>query len=153
MEKRINYNSLERKDLEKLESLQNEHINEVNNIWTYHELLIFISKKESFSIIAKIGEKILGFSLFLNTKDTLELFIIFVHPEYRRRGIGNEFLKSAVAFCRKKLINKILLEVNKDNNKAILLYKKAKFKEISVRKKYYLIKGERFDAIVMQFIV
>ena len=153
MEKNINFENLERKDLKKIELLQNEYIKEVNNIWTYHELLIFISKKESFSIVAKIKDRVLGFSLFLNTKDVLELYIIFVDPEYRRKGIGKKFIEIAITFCKKSLIKRIVLEVNESNEKAILLYKKLNFKKISVRKEYYLIKGQSFDASVMQFLV
>lgn len=153
MEKNINFENLERKDLKKIELLQNEYITEVNNIWTYHELLIFISRKESFSFVAKKEDRVLGFSLFLNTKDILELYIIFVDPKYRRKGIGKKFLESAITFCKKNLIKRIILEVNENNKKAILLYKKLNFKKISVRKEYYLIKGQNYDALVMQFLV
>ena len=46
--------------------------------------------------------------------------------------------------------NKFLLEVNENNIKALKLYKKIGFEQISVRKNYY---GNNEDAIIMMKII
>ena len=58
----------------------------------------------------------------------MDVFLIFVAPKFRRRGIAQNFLKDIKKFCKLHLINKIILEVNEDNQAANILYQKFGFK-------------------------
>lgn len=150
MQKKISYKKIGVDDLEFIENLQEEHINEINNIWTRKELNDHINKKTSFSRISKHGKKIVGFSISLYSENFMDVFLIFVAPKFRRRGIAQNFLKDIKKFCKLHLINKIILEVNEDNQAANILYQKFGFKIVGKRKDYYFMNEKKSDAIVME---
>ena len=150
MQKKISYKKIGVDDLEFIENLQEEHINEINNIWTRRELNDHINKKTSFSRISKHGKKIVGFSISLYSENFMDVFLIFVAPKFRRRGIAQNFLKDIKKFCKLRLINKIVLEVNEDNQAANILYQKFGFKIVGKRKDYYFMNEKKSDAIVME---
>lgn len=150
MQKKISYKKIGVEDLEFIENLQEEHINEINNIWTRRELNDHINKKTSFSRISKHGKKIVGFSISLYSENFMDVFLIFVAPKFRRRGIAQNFLKDIKKFCKLRLINKIVLEVNEDNQAANILYQKFGFKIVGKRKDYYFMNEKKSDAIVME---
>ena len=150
MQKKISYKKIGVEDLEFIENLQEEHINEINNIWTRKELNDHINKKTSFSRISKHGKKIVGFSISLYSENFMDVFLIFVAPKFRRRGIAQNFLKDIKKFCKLRLINKIVLEVNEDNQAANILYQKFGFKIVGKRKDYYFMNEKKSDAIIME---
>ena len=150
MQKKISYKKIGVDDLELIENLQEEHINEINNIWTRKELNDHINKKTSFSRISKHGKKIVGFSISLYSENFMDVFLIFVAPKFRRRGIAQNFLKDIKKFCKLRLINKIVLEVNEDNQAANILYQKFGFKIVGKRKDYYFMNEKKSDAIIME---
>ena len=150
MQKKISYKKIGVEDLEIIENLQEEHINEINNIWTRRDLNDHINKKTSFSRISKHGKKIVGFSISLYSENFMDVFLIFVAPKFRRRGIAQNFLKDIKKFCKLHLINKIILEVNEDNQAANILYQKFGFKIVGKRKDYYFMNEKKSDAIIME---
>ncbi len=150
MQKKISYTKIGIEDLEFIENLQEEHINEINNIWTRRDLNDHINKKTSFSRISKHGKKIVGFSISLYSENFMDVFLIFVAPKFRRRGIAQNFLKDIKKFCKLRLINKIVLEVNEDNQAANILYQKFGFKIVGKRKDYYFMNEKKSDAIIME---
>ena len=150
MQKKISYKKIGVEDLEFIENLQEEHINEINNIWTRRELNDHINKKTSFSRVSKHGKKIVGFAISLYSENFMDVFLIFVAPKFRRRGIAQNFLKDIKKFCKLHLINKIILEVNEDNQAANILYQKFGFKIVGKRKDYYFMNEKKSDAIVME---
>ena len=68
---------------------------------------------------------------------------LFVNEEERKKGIGTALMNEMI---EKEKYNRIMLEVNENNNEAIRLYTKLGFKEISMRDRYY---GED-SAIIME---
>ena len=153
MQKEIQYSHLNKKDLKEVELLQTTNIKEINNVWNFDEMLLFILKKESFSRVAKFNKIIIGFSFFLKIQDTLEVFLIFVEPKYRRKGIARKFFEDGINFCQANLINQILLEVNVVNKNAICFYEKINFKKVKLRENYYSIGQRKYDALVMQYVL
>ena len=91
------------------------------------------------------NECISGYIVFYDTIDTLELFEIAVDKRMQNRGLGNRLLSESIEFLfsEKKYSNrneedsKIILEVREDNCRAIRLYEKSGFEQISLRKNYY----------------
>ena len=62
---------------------------------------------------------------------------IAVNKKQQNRGIASLLVRDLLKYCKKKKINKILLEVRCDNVIAINLYEKFNFKKINIRKDYY----------------
>ena len=101
---------------------------------------------ENYSLAIYIfeeGNNILGFAVFMDSFDVIELVRIGVLKEYRNKGIAYKIIEEAIRGISKNII----LEVREKNEPAINLYKKIGFKEISKRKSYYKDTGE--DAIIM----
>ena len=72
----------------------------------------------------------MGLSKIDQPKGTGELFIMIGEDAYRGKGIGKISMKYLIDYaCKELKLNKILLEVNKNNSSAINLYKSLGFKE------------------------
>ena len=89
------------------------------------------------------NEKILGYLEIRLVDGVLDIMNLFVNEENRRHGIATALMNEVID---KEDYNRIMLEVNENNNEAIRLYSKLGFKEISLRERYY---GED-TAIIME---
>lgn len=65
-----------------------------------------------------------------------EINYICVREEFRRKQIGSKLMEETLKLMKNEC-DSVSLEVASDNIKAINLYKKYGFKEVSVREKYY----------------
>ena len=75
--------------------------------------------------------------------DIGEITNIAVHPDYRRRGIGSELVKSLIA----EGLRGYTLEVRESNKAAIAMYESFGFVPEGYRKGYYSDNHE--DAVIM----
>lgn len=97
-------------------------------------------------LVAKLDGKILGYAGFWLIIDEAEIVNIAVHPEYRRKGIGNLLLKELLNLAKTKKAKLVTLEVRETNESAKNLYSKSGFQLIAIRKKFY--KDTNEDALV-----
>ena len=81
-----------------------------------------------------LANKPVGLISFSTIYDRVELDYIWVHKEYRKKGIASKMLNYML---NNTDVNSISLEVAIDNTSAINLYKKYGFKVATIRKKYY----------------
>lgn len=153
MQKKIKFRKIRKKDFSTLQNLQELNSKDITSLWSIRDLENFLSKECSLGIIAELKENIIGFSLFSGNIDIFELYIIFVEPQYRKMGIAKKFLEKGINYCKKNKIKSIHLEVNRINNSAITLYDRFKFKKIGIRRNYYQINGQSFDALVMKLLI
>jgi ribosomal-protein-alanine N-acetyltransferase len=79
--------------------------------------------------------------------DEAHVISIGVRREERRRGVGELLLLGAFEAARRRQMDVLTLEVRKSNSGAQALYAKYGFREVGLRKKYYVDNGE--DAIIM----
>ena len=150
----MNFVELQEKHIEEIYELQIFNTSEFgNNIWSKAELLNLLKKPEFFSIIYIPNRKIIGFSLFLESNKILDLYSIFISPKYRNRGVASSMINNALIHCKANSIDKITLEVNEKNTKAINFYKKKNFINIGRRRNYYELSGISYDAILMEIKV
>ena len=112
---------------------------------TYLSLFLNNYLYSVFCLSEEETSEISGYAVFYDTFDSIDLFEIAVLKEKQGKGYGNMLLNyTADIFCKNG--RKIFLEVNENNEKAIKLYKKNGFEEISVRKNYY---GNNQNAVIM----
>lgn len=82
--------------------------------------------------------------------DEAEILTLFVHPDARQNGRAQDLLNMFFQNCETHGVRQIHLEVAKDNNAAIGLYRKNGFTNHALRKSYYRRKnGLVVDAVVM----
>ena len=90
---------------------------------------------------------IIGDLIFIEKVSEYEILFIYVKKNYRNQGLASHLLKTL--YLQKKItnLNKIFLEVAKDNKKALKLYKSHNFKLLNIRKNYYQINNNQIDAM------
>lgn len=89
------------------------------------------------------GEKVLGYLEIRLVDGVIDIMNLFVNEEDRKHGVATALMNEMI---EKEDYNRIMLEVNENNNEAIRLYSKLGFKEINLRERYY---GED-TAIIME---
>ncbi len=131
-------------DLKKIEEILEE---EFDNFWSYNILSEEILKKDTIYVVAKEGEKILGFAGIWIAPDDVQINNVVVRKNERKKGIGTLLLEKIIKEAEKTDKKEIFLEVNENNFYAIKLYEKFKFEKIGERKKYY---NGKDTAIIMR---
>ena len=121
-----------------------------NNIWKINDLENFIYKKGFFGKLCFKNNSIVGFCLGNQVFDILEIYSIFTHPLFRRKGIAKKFLNECIIFCHENKVKKIILEVNVENYAAKKFYTLNEFRNCGKRKDYYFSESRRIDAQLME---
>ena len=120
-------------------------------------------EKTNFDKNEKNKKNVLGYVVFYGTIESTDIFELAIEKKYQGRGFGEILMTDSMGKLsedRKNLKendlsekektdfseNKFLLEVNEKNVKALKLYKKIGFEEISIRKNYY---GKDENAVIM----
>lgn len=113
--------------------------------WSETEFDALLLKDSTFLIS---GEN--SFLLGMLTDYEAEILTLAVDPMKRRLGIAKKMLDEFEDRCLEKKINKIILEVAKDNNPALKLYESCNFEITGKRRDYYSSpEGKKIDAIIM----
>ena len=122
-------------------------IKEINNIEILKEFNIEKTNNPFINYKAYFDKDIpLGYLEYNKLYEKVDIVNIFVKEEYRNRKIGSNMLEYLINKSKKEEIENITLEVNKENENAIKLYKKYNFKEVAIRKGYY----NGIDGILME---
>ena len=134
-------------NLNDLESICSNLEKDFDDFWNYNILKNELQNPNSIYFVAKDkNNNILGFAGILKILDEADITNIVVKKDYRNKGIGTMLLKHLILEAKKQNLLTITLEVNEKNKNAILLYKKFKFEELVIRKKYY---NNTDNAIIM----
>ncbi|EKD73093.1 MAG: hypothetical protein ACD_45C00465G0008, partial [uncultured bacterium] len=96
------------------------------------------------------NNQIIGFILIsLASPDEAHILNLGVRPAYQGKGVGRTLLEYILLEVKQHKMRMIYLEVRRSNEKALNLYRKLGFVEISERKNYYAMDHGREDALVM----
>ncbi|MEZ4387361.1 MAG: ribosomal protein S18-alanine N-acetyltransferase [Candidatus Krumholzibacteriia bacterium] len=98
-------------------------------------------------LVAVLHGAVVGYLMAWRTLDQLHILNVAVDPAWRRRGIGAQLLRAAMAEARAGGMREVTLEVRRGNRNAIAMYRAHGFAETGVRRGYYQDTGE--DAIVL----
>jgi ribosomal-protein-alanine N-acetyltransferase len=79
--------------------------------------------------------------------DEAHMTNIAVHPDYRRRGYGEQILRALMALAQENLMGLMTLEVRRSNAAAQALYHKVGMIDVGYRKRYY--EDNKEDALIM----
>lgn len=98
-------------------------------------------------IVAKVGDKIVGYGGMWMVLNEAHVTNVGVLPEYRGEGIGELIMRSLIAIAKDNGAEKMTLEVRKSNYVAQNLYSKLGFEPCGIRRGYYVDNKE--DAVIM----
>ena len=129
-----------------LESIKEILVSDFDDFWNYSILKDELSNANSYYLVAKLDNEILGFAGIKAVLNEADIMNIVVKKSKRKSGIGSLLLKNIIELCKKLNVSTLFLEVNEKNLPAISLYKKFGFEEVGFRKNYY----KENNAIVMK---
>jgi ribosomal-protein-alanine N-acetyltransferase len=113
--------------------------------WNIKDLSKF-AELEYFRIWKIELNEIIGYVLFFDIKNEIEIIKIGVTKDHQRKNCGSFFINK----MKKKGAQNIFLEVSSANMEAINFYYKNGFKKTGIRKSYYQVKDEtRIDALTL----
>ena len=110
-----------------------------------------IPSKRSYVIINKRGT-IVGVINYSEDNYSRNVYSISltIGKKYWRKGYGTDSMKTILKYLfLKRKVHKVELEVVRENEAAVLFYKKCGFIEEGIRRKKYYYKGEYLDTILM----
>lgn len=108
-----------------------------HRILSYDILQSTLNKDSYYYFVVYADNVLVGYLAAELLVDHFDLLAIAVLKEYRNCGMATILLNELFNACKKNNISKVFLEVRCNNIPAITFYEKNKFKNISVRKKYY----------------
>lgn len=102
-------------------------------------------------VVRRPGEEVVGYIIFWQIRDDVQVNNIAVHPDCRGLGIGEALMRFAIAKVNAAGATFMTLEVRQSNTPALTLYKKLGFEILGTRKNYYTKPGE--DACVLGLVL
>jgi len=132
--------------LDDLNSISSILQSDFDDFWNENILKSELKNENSYYIVAKENNDIVGFGGLWKSIDDIHITNIVTKKNFRNKGIGNAILNELINQAKIFGYNIITLEVNETNLPAIHLYKKFAFKEVGIRKKYY---NNTDNAIIM----
>jgi ribosomal-protein-alanine N-acetyltransferase len=100
-----------------------------------------------YVIVHRPVEKVIGYVIFWLLAEEAQISNIAVHPDFRRRGVGETVLKQTLEIILRFGAKYVVLEVRPSNFFARLLYRKFGFETLGIREDYY--KDPVEDALVL----
>jgi|YelNatPaOPRAMG01_1025707.scaffolds.fasta_scaffold00004_72 ribosomal-protein-alanine N-acetyltransferase len=98
-------------------------------------------------IVHEPGSQVVGYVIFWKIGEEVQVNNIAIHPDFRRRGLGEALLRKVISWVKQQGAQYITLEVRQSNLAAQALYFKLGFKPVGIRRFYYSNPVE--DALVM----
>lgn len=116
--------------------------------WSMDSVRYELEQNEmAYYLVAEEAGRVVGYVGLWRILDEGHITNVAVHPEYRGRGIAEGIIRSMLEHTAGECILHHTLEVRRDNQPAINLYRKFGFEVEGVRKGYYQSDGE--DALIM----
>ena len=95
-------------------------------------------KKESTLIYGLLfADFVIGIWVIQVVLDEAQINYFAVRQKYRKRGLGSYLMNYLIMLCKKRKINKLLLEVSQKNIIAEKFYNKFNFSTVGIRRNYY----------------
>lgn len=131
-----------------------DDVDDIYNLQKSHNHLLIskdalksdLSGSSHIYFVAKNNNKIIGSIGCSILFDHVDISILITDINHVNKGVASCLLEKLIQYGKENNIEKIFLEVRSSNLKAIKLYKKYNFKQISIRKNYY--KDTNEDALI-----
>lgn len=98
-------------------------------------------------LVARENGRVAGYVGIWIILDEGHVTNLAVHPDFRRRGIGEKLMRAIISYAKSRGAKRITLEVRVSNLVAQKLYEKLGFVSVGIRPGYYHDNGE--DAVIM----
>ncbi|MFK7775032.1 MAG: GNAT family N-acetyltransferase [Saprospiraceae bacterium] len=111
-----------------------------NDPISYYDIKAMIGSENAEVVVAIVDDKVVAsaYAKIVKAKPYFKydkyayLGFMFVHPEYRGKGINGKIIENLNLWAKSKNITEIQLQVYDENDSAIRAYEKAGFKKYMV---------------------
>ena len=95
-------------------------------------------KKEGIKVFGLLLKNlIIGICVFQVVVDEAQINFFVINKEFRKKGYGSYLMSYLIKQCEEININKLFLEVSKDNIIAAKFYNRFDFFTVGIRRNYY----------------
>jgi len=119
--------------------------------WSESTFRSLILRTDTDLLCAEVGGIVVGYAVCWYIMDQGELGNVAVDEPWRRAGVGAQLVTAVLERARKRGAREVFLEVRRTNGVAQRLYERLGFREIGLRKNYYVKPIE--DALVMRCLL
>lgn len=105
--------------------------------WTKQGIEDTYRQPQTLVIVAEENGAVQGYCIVYYVLDEAEIARIAVSEKRRGRGTGGRILEKTEECCRKKGVERLLLDVREGNGTARKFYQKHGFREDGIRKNFY----------------
>ena len=116
--------------------------------WSEQSVASELGNPLSLWLVAEENGAVLGYIGSQTVMDESDMMNVAVHPDYRRRGIGQALVLTLAQRLKEKGSRSLALEVRTSNAPAIALYEKLGFTRAGLRKNYY--RNPKEDAYILK---
>lgn len=138
------------------ETLAEIHADSFARNWSADDIAALMADNNVFALAVRRESlfglrKMAGFVMVRVAADEAEILTIAVSRARRGSGFGRMLMEEALRRLYRERVAACFLEVNRDNQRAVGLYRKLGFEEVGARKGYYdSIAGSDGSALVMR---
>lgn len=118
--------------------------------WEAGALKRVMALSGGFGWLAFEDEEPVGFILVRDLGNECEVLSIGVMPRWRRRGVAQDLLRTAMEEAVRRGLPSVVLEVAVDNTAASDLYSGSGFVAVGRRARYYQRPDGRVDAMILR---
>lgn len=116
--------------------------------WSENSIASELNNALSFWLVAVEEDTVAGYIGSQTVMGETDMMNVAVHPDYRRRGIGEQLVNCLVEELKKRQSRSLTLEVRASNLPAQKLYEKLGFSEVGRRPRYY--RNPKEDALILR---
>lgn len=116
--------------------------------WSRQFFLDELCADRANSVLCQVEGKPVGYVIYWELPQEMDIHNVAVHPQHRRRGVGRAMLGHVMDEGARKGLRRMTLEVRRSNDAAQALYRSLGFHVCGLRKGYYSDNAE--DAWVME---
>lgn len=115
--------------------------------WNEESIASELENRLSLWLVALEGDRVAGYVGSQTVLGEADMMNIAVHPDFRRKGIGEALVKKLIAELSQRGCHSLTLEVRASNGPAKSLYEKLGFVLVGRRKNYYFHPQEDADIL------
>lgn len=116
--------------------------------WSENSVASELRNPLSLWLVALDGDTVAGYIGSQSVLGESDMMNVAVHPDCRRRGIGEKLVLALMAALKEKENHSLTLEVRASNDPAKLLYEKLGFELVGRRPNYY--RAPKEDALILR---
>ena len=115
--------------------------------WRKRDFEDALSRQNNHCLVYMYGKRVVAYAVGFLVAGEYHLADLAVHPDFRRRGLGRQFVEAVLKGLPDRNVQVVTLEVRVSNQAAIGLYRKLGFRTVAIRPGYY--RNPMEDALAM----